>query len=167
MGSGKTTVGRHLAKLRGLRFIDADVELEARTGVDIPFIFEKEGEQGFRDREELIIDDLTQQDGVVLATGGGCVLRPVNRAHLSTRGLVVYLHTEVEQQWRRTRKSHHRPLLQQANPKKILKELMALRDPLYRETADLIIPSRQQSAKALAARISQAIDALEPSDKSP
>ncbi len=160
MGAGKTTVGRHLTKLRGLHFVDADHELEARTGVDIPFIFEKEGEAGFRDREELIIDDLSQRSGIVLATGGGVVLRAANRQHLSQRGLVVYLYTEVEQQWRRTRKSKTRPLLQQDNPKKKLKELMAQRDPLYREIAHLTVHSHLQSAKALAHKIDRRLNQL-------
>lgn len=159
MGAGKTTVGRQLARLRGLRFVDADHELEARTGVDIPYIFQKEGEAGFRDREEDIIDSLSQERDLVLATGGGVVMRPANREHLQTRGLVIYLYTEVEQQWRRTRKSRNRPLLKQDNPKKVLKELMALRDPWYRAIADLIIISKAQSAKALATYIDERITA--------
>lgn len=161
MGAGKTTVGRHLARMRGMQFIDADHELEARTGVDIPYIFDKEGEPGFRDREEQLIDDLSQQSGIVLATGGGVVMRATNREHLKQRGRVIYLYTEVEQQWRRTRKSKNRPLLQQENPKKILKELMALRDPWYREIADLIVPSRAQSARALALQINQKLKHME------
>ena len=162
MGAGKTTVGRHLARLRGMQFIDADHELEARTGVDIPYIFDKEGEAGFRDREEQLIDDLSQERGIVLATGGGVVMREANRTHLKNRGRVVYLYTEVEQQWRRTRKSKNRPLLQQDNPKKILKELMALRDPWYRDVADLIIPSKAQSARSLAMLINQKLTQMEP-----
>lgn len=161
MGAGKTTVGRHLARMRGMQFIDADHELEARTGVDIPYIFDKEGEPGFRDREEQLIDDLSLQRGIVLATGGGVVMRAANREHLQQRGRVIYLYTEVEQQWRRTRKSKNRPLLQQENPKKILKELMALRDPWYREIAHLIVPSRAQSARALALQINQKLKHME------
>ena len=157
MGSGKTTVGRQLAKLRGLAFMDADHELETRTGVDIPYIFDKEGEAGFREREEHIIDVLTQERDVVLATGGGAVMRASNREHLKQRGLVIYLYTEVEQQWRRTRKGKGRPLLRQNNPKKVLKELMALRDPWYREVADMVIVSRAQSARALASHINTKI----------
>ncbi len=162
MGAGKTTVGRHLARLREMRFIDADHELEARTGVDIPYIFDKEGEAGFREREEQLIDALSRERGIVLATGGGVVMREANRKHLKDRGRVVYLYTEVEQQWRRTRKSKNRPLLQQDNPKKILKELMALRDPWYREVADLIIPSKAQSARSLAMLINQKLTQMEP-----
>lgn len=163
MGSGKTTVGRYLARLLDYRFVDADLELEERTGVDIPYIFEKEGEAGFRDREEALLDELTQASGIVLATGGGAVMRAVNRQRLVQRGLVVYLHTEVEQQWRRTRKSSHRPLLQMGNPKKKLKELMAIRDPLYREVADLVVTSRSQSARNLAARIHDTLNEMTPS----
>jgi shikimate kinase len=159
MGSGKTTVGRFLAQRRGMLFVDADHELEARTGVDIPYIFEREGEDGFREREEQLIDELSQLPGIVLATGGGAIMRPGNRHYLASRGLVVYLYTEVEQQWRRTRKSTHRPLLQQDNPKKKLKELMAIRDPYYRDIADLIVHSKVQSAKALAAKIDAYINA--------
>lgn len=144
-----------------MQFIDADHELEARTGVDIPYIFDKEGEPGFRDREEQLIDDLSLQRGIVLATGGGVVMRAANREHLQQRGRVIYLYTEVEQQWRRTRKSKNRPLLQQENPKKILKELMALRDPWYREIAHLIVPSRAQSARALALQINQKLKHME------
>lgn len=160
MGAGKTTIGRHLADLCGLRFLDADRELEERTGVDIPCIFEMEGEEGFRRREELIIDSLTQLDDIVLATGGGAVMREVNRRLLAQRGLVVYLHTEVEQQWRRTRKSRNRPLLRQNNPKKVLKELMALREPLYREIADITVSSRGTSALALSRDIHKRIEQL-------
>ncbi len=160
MGAGKTTVGRHLARLRGLRFVDADQELEERTGVDIPFIFDKEGEAGFREREAEIIDELTQEGGIVLATGGGVVMREHNRRNLQSRGLVIYLYTEVEQQWRRTRKSRNRPLLKQDNPKKVLKELMALRDPWYREIADLVVRGRMQSAKALAKDLHEQISQL-------
>ncbi len=160
MGSGKTTVGRYLAQRRSLQFIDVDLELEERTGVDIPYIFEKEGESGFRAREEALLEELTQREGIVLATGGGAVMREANRRCLAARGLVIYLFTEVEQQWRRTRKSRNRPLLQEGNPKKKLKELMAIRDPLYRSIADLVIPSRAQSAKVLAARIDHAVQEL-------
>lgn len=139
MGAGKTTVGKRLAKLKGMRFMDSDHEIEQRTGVDIGFIFEKEGEEGFRRRERDMISELTQETGLVLATGGGAVLDPDNRRDLSARGFVVYLCTPVSQQVERTRYSKHRPLLQVDNPRERLEELMAVRDPLYRETADMII----------------------------
>jgi len=139
MGAGKSTIGRQLARNLGLEFIDSDREIETRTGVDIPLIFELEGESGFRRREEEMIDTLTQKQGIVLATGGGAVLSSTNRRHLASRGLVIYLHTSVNQQLQRTAHDRNRPLLQTANPGQKLQELMAERDPLYRETADLII----------------------------
>lgn len=139
MGAGKTTVGKRLAKLKGMRFLDSDHEIEQRTGVDIGFIFEKEGEAGFRRRERDMIAELTQETGLVLATGGGAVLDPDNRRDLSARGFVVYLCTPVNQQVERTRYSKNRPLLQVDNPRERLEQLMAERDPLYRETADMVI----------------------------
>ena len=111
MGAGKSAVGRQLARLLHLDFVDSDEEIERRTGVDIPFIFEKEGEAGFRKREAAAIDDLSKRDGIVLATGGGAVIDPKNRNHLGARGFVVYLHTSVDQQLSRTRKGRERPLL--------------------------------------------------------
>ena len=139
MGAGKSTIGRQLAKQLGLPFHDSDHEVEARTGVDIPLIFELEGEAGFRKREVTIIDELTRLPNIVLATGGGAVLDPANREHLKTRGRVIYLHTSVNHQLKRTRKDRNRPLLQTSNPRKKLEELMAVRDPLYREIAGIII----------------------------
>jgi shikimate kinase len=139
MGAGKTTVGKRLAKLKGLRFIDSDQEIERRTGVDVAFIFEKEGEPGFRRREREVIAELTQEQGVVLATGGGAVNDGDNRRDLAARGFVVYLRTSVDQQLDRTRYSKHRPLLQTGDPRQRLEELMAQREPLYREIADLVV----------------------------
>jgi shikimate kinase len=139
MGAGKTTVGKRLAKLKGMRFMDSDHEIEQRTGVDIGFIFEKEGEAGFRRREREVIAELTQETGLILATGGGVVLDADNRRDLSARGFVVYLCTPVDQQLERTRYSKHRPLLQVDDPRQRLEDLMAQRDPLYRETADMVI----------------------------
>ncbi len=139
MGAGKSTIGRQLARSLGLEFIDSDREIEARTGVDIPLIFELEGEDGFRHREQDIIDTLTQRQGIVLATGGGAVLSSTNRRHLASRGLVIYLHTSVNQQLQRTAHDRNRPLLQTDNPGQKLQQLMKERDPLYREIADLVI----------------------------
>jgi shikimate kinase len=139
MGAGKTTVGKRLAKLKGLRFVDSDQEIERRTGVDVAFIFEKEGEPGFRRREREVIAELTQEQGVVLATGGGAVNDSDNRRDLAARGFVVYLRTSVDQQLDRTRYSKHRPLLQTGDPRQRLEELMAEREPLYREIADLVV----------------------------
>jgi shikimate kinase len=139
MGAGKSTIGRQLARCLKLKFIDSDREIEIRTGVDIPLIFELEGESGFRKRERKVIDELTARQGTILATGGGAVMDKLNRQRLVSRGQVIYLHTSVEQQLRRTAHDRNRPLLQTADPKQKLQELMALRDPLYREIADWVI----------------------------
>jgi len=139
MGAGKTTLGRQLARRLDKRFVDADHELEGRLGVTIPTIFEIEGEAGFRDREEAIIDELTQMSGVVLATGGGAVLRPENRELLHTRTVCVFLDASHDLLWKRLRRDRRRPLLQVADPEARLRELSAERDPLYRETAHIIV----------------------------
>jgi len=139
MGAGKSTIGRQLSRRLKMPFHDSDSEIEARTGVDIPLIFELEGEDGFRKRESAVIDELTQLPDIVLSTGGGAVLDPANREHLKARGKVVYLHTSVNEQLRRTARDRNRPLLQTANPRARLKELMAIREPLYREIADIVI----------------------------
>lgn len=153
MGAGKSAVGRQLARLLHLGFADSDEEIEARTGVDIPFIFEKEGEEGFRKREVKVIDDLTQRDGVVLATGGGAIVDPQIRSHLGARGFVIYLHTTVDQQLARTRKGRDRPLLDSDDPRAVLEALMATREPLYREIADLTIETDSRKVRAVANEI--------------
>ncbi len=139
MGAGKSTIGRKLARTLNLRFVDSDREIEARTGVDIPLIFELEGESGFRKREQEIIDELTAAPDIVLATGGGAVLDAQNRKHLAGRGNVIYLQTSVDQQLQRTAHDRKRPLLQTDNPRERLEQLLAERDPLYREIADFVI----------------------------
>ena len=139
MGAGKSAVGRQLARSLHLSFLDSDDEIESRTGVDISFIFEKEGEAGFRTREASAIDDLTRRDGVVLATGGGAVVDPDSRSRLGGRGYVVYLYTSVDQQFARTRKGRERPLLEYGDRREILEALLATRDPMYREIADLVV----------------------------
>jgi len=145
MGAGKTTVGRLLAKHYGCAFHDSDHEIESRTGVKIPVIFEIEGEAGFRKREEGAIADLTALSGVVLATGGGAVLSSVNRDNLRRNGVVVYLRGTPEHLYERTRHDRNRPLLQTANPLARLRELYAQRDPLYREIADVVMDTGRQS----------------------
>ena len=148
-GAGKTTVGRALARRLDKPFHDSDHEIEARTGVRVAVVFEIEGETGFRRREVEAVERMTALDNIVLATGGGVVLDPVNRDYLKSRGFVIYLHATPRELWRRTRHDKSRPLLQGADPRVRLEELYLLRDPLYRETADLIIDTGRQSANAL------------------
>ena len=153
MGAGKTTVGRHLAELLGRDFIDSDHEIERKTGATIPWIFEKEGEMGFRLRETNVLNDLTARSSLVLATGGGVVTQSANREFLKKRGIVVYLYTPVELQLQRTYRDKNRPLLQVENPEQKLRDLLAVRDPLYREIAHYIIETNQGAARDLAQRI--------------
>lgn len=148
MGAGKTTIGRQLAKRLKLTFIDSDHEIEARTGANIPWIFDIEGEKGFRKRERDVIDELTQRQGIVLATGGGAVMDKRNRTHLSERGIVIYLHTSLEQLVKRTAKDRNRPLLQTGEPRTCLEELLAERDPAYREIADLVVETDNRNVQA-------------------
>ena len=157
MGAGKTTVGRHLADLLGREFLDSDHEIERKTGATIPWIFEKEGEQGFRSRESMVIDELTTKNNLVIATGGGAITQALNRGYLNQRGIVVYLYTPVEIQLQRTYRDKNRPLLQVANPEQKLRELLKIRDPLYREVAHHIIETNQGAARDLAQHILQLI----------
>lgn len=157
MGAGKTTVGRHLADLLHREFLDSDHEIERKTGATIPWIFEKEGEQGFRSRESLVIDDLTSKNNLVIATGGGAVTQSINREYLKNRGIVIYLYTPVEIQLQRTYRDKNRPLLQVENPEQKLRDLLSIRDPLYREVAHHIIETNQGAARDLAQRILQLI----------
>lgn len=146
MGTGKTTVGRQLARKLKMDFYDSDRVIEERTGVDIPLIFEKEGEAGFRKREVDIIDELTQKQGIILATGGGAILDAENRNHLINRGTVFYLKSNLKTLIERTSKDKNRPLLQANEPvESILKHLLDERGPLYEETADYIIETANNS----------------------
>ena len=145
MGAGKSTVGRQLAKSLGRDFFDSDKEIERRTGVAISWIFEKEGEAGFREREQNIIAELTQKKGIVLATGGGAVLAEANRRVLRSRGHVVYLSASAAQLVRRTDKDQSRPLLQTDNPAETIRQLLEERDPLYLDVADVVIKTGEQS----------------------
>jgi shikimate kinase len=160
MGAGKTTVGKLLAKHLGKQFIDADHEMEQRTGVKIAVIFELEGEEGFRNREASVINDLTQRSGIVLATGGGAILREPNRTALRSRGTVIYLRASADDLWRRTRNDKNRPLLQTDNPRTRLQELLAQRDPLYRETAHLIADTGEQNVQKLVRHLEQELARL-------
>lgn len=153
MGAGKSAVGRYVARTLHLSFVDSDDEIESRTGVDIPFIFEKEGESGFRKREAVVIDDLSRMDGVVLATGGGAVLDDDSRSRLGGRGFVVYLYTSVDQQMSRTQRGRERPLLENDDPRATLEALLKKRDPLYREIADIVVETDGRKVSAVADEI--------------
>jgi len=153
MGAGKTTVGRHLAKRFGRRFVDADHEIEARTGVRIPTIFEIEGEAGFRRRESQVIAELANEGNLVLATGGGAVLDPANRAVLAASGLVIYLNAPPAMLYERTRHDRNRPLLRVANPLAKINELFAVRDPLYREVAHLVVDAIPGGVTTLVSKV--------------
>lgn len=153
MGAGKSTIGRLLAKELRIPFKDSDKEIEQRTGADIPWIFDVEGEQGFREREQAMIAELCALDGVVIATGGGAVLREANRASLKAGGKVVYLFTSIEQQLGRTARDRNRPLLRTNDPERVLADLMAVRDPLYREIADLIIETDERPPRIVVQEI--------------
>ncbi|NVK23016.1 MAG: shikimate kinase AroK [Kangiellaceae bacterium] len=153
MGAGKTTIGKQLAEILKLEFVDSDHELEARTGAPIDWIFDIEGEDGFRKREEGVIEDLTQQQGIVLATGGGAIVSDKSRNFLAARGVVVYLETSIEQQLERTRRDKRRPLIQNDNPRETLETLMKEREPLYQEIADLTVATNISSVKSVAKEI--------------
>ncbi|MGM0631725.1 MAG: shikimate kinase AroK [Pseudomonadota bacterium] len=160
MGVGKTTIGRQLAGELQLRFLDSDRELEAVTGADIPWIFDVEGEAGFRLREERMIDQLTQLQDIVLATGGGAILSAGSRQRLRQRGTVVYLRASLRQLQQRTRKDKNRPLLQTADPGRKIRELMEQRDPLYQETAHIIIDTTRRGPRSVIAEIRRRLPAV-------
>ncbi|TQV72652.1 shikimate kinase AroK [Exilibacterium tricleocarpae] len=153
MGAGKSTIGRVLAAQLNLPFEDSDRVIETRTGADIPWIFDVEGEQGFRQRESAVLRELVQAQGLVLATGGGIVMREENRRCLNSGGQVVYLTASIEQLLERTYKDRKRPLLQVDDPKQKIIELIELRDPLYREVADYIVNTDKRSPKSVAHEI--------------
>jgi len=157
MGSGKSAVGKQLARDLGLDFVDSDAEIEKRTGVDIAYIFEKEGEAGFRTREREMIAELTKREAIVLATGGGAVLEPDNRRLLTECGTVVYLETTIEQQLERTRHTRHRPLLVDRDPETVLTELMEVRAPLYEEVADITVKTGGRRVGAVVGEIRKAL----------
>lgn len=164
MGAGKSTIGRLLAKELRLPFRDSDKEIEQRTGASIPLIFDVEGEGGFREREHAVIADLCRLDGVVLATGGGAVMREDNRKALRAGGRVVYLCTSVDQQLERTARDRNRPLLQAADPRGVLANLMAVRDPLYRSIADVIIETDERPPRLVMMEILDRLASLAPGE---
>ena len=157
MGAGKSAVGKQLARMLHLDFVDSDDEIEARTGVDIGFIFEKEGETGFRKREVAVIDELSGRNGVVLATGGGAVGSVDSRTRLGARGFVVYLYTSVDQQLARTSRGRDRPLLQNCDRRTTLEALLEQRDPLYREIADIVVDTDGRKVRSVANEILKAL----------
>jgi len=159
MGAGKTTIGRVLAKLLKKQFIDLDSEIESRCGADIPWIFDVEGESGFRDRESAVLAELCTRSGVVLATGGGAVLRPENRKLLKQNGYVIYLAVSAQELYERTRTDSSRPLLQVANRREVIERLVREREPLYRELADLTYTGNRRGPKHAAEEILRQMDA--------
>jgi shikimate kinase len=160
MGSGKTTIGRHLAKILQRTFVDLDAEIEARCGAGIPWIFDCEGEQGFRDRETALLVELASRENLVVATGGGVVLRPQNRLALKEMGVVIFLSVTARELFERTRNDTHRPLLQVPNRREVVERLASERDPLYREVADLIYSGGRRGPKLAAEEIAGWIAAL-------
>lgn len=165
MGAGKSTIGRQLARALRVQFYDSDHVIEQRTGANIPLIFELEGEAGFRAREKAVIDELTQLQGIVLATGGGAVLDPENRARLAARGRVIYLCTSVDQQLARTARDRNRPLLRTENPRARLEELLRVREPLYREIADLTVNTNGRRVSSVVREILQRLGCRRPGRK--
>ncbi len=150
MGAGKTAVGRQLARMLGARFLDCDSEIERRTGVDIAYIFEKEGEPGFRERERETIGALAELDSTVIATGGGAVLDPRNREQLRATGTVIYLFASIDDQLERTRRAHHRPLLAAGDRRETLQSLLAVRAPLYEQLADITLDTGGRRVRSVA-----------------
>lgn len=159
MGAGKSTIGRQLATELKLDFVDTDAEIERRCGADIPWIFDVEGEQGFRLRETQVLEELSTQSKCVIATGGGIVTQDRNRQILQGSGFVVYLYTTIEQQVERTARDRKRPLLQVDEPREVIEALMLEREPMYRDLADLIVSTDRRTAKKVAVEIVTAIDA--------
>ena len=165
MGAGKTTIGRQLATLLQKRFLDADHEIEKRTGVTIPVIFEIEGEPGFRRRESTVIGELTQEKDIVLATGGGVVLWEANRQALQQRGTVVYLQADIETLVERTRRDRNRPLLQTEDPRGKIEELLREREPIYRQMAEVVVDTGQRAPASVARDIIARLKDLDTTDE--
>jgi len=159
MGAGKTTIGRYLGKRFEREFVDLDAEIEARCGADIRWIFDVEGEQGFRDRETALLREMVARPGLVVATGGGVVLRAENRELLRGAGLVIYLAVSPRELYERTRNDQHRPLLQVPNRREVIERLVGERDPLYREVATLVYGGGRRSARGAAEEIAKLIAA--------
>jgi len=161
MGAGKSTVGRQLAAALSFEFKDSDQEIQRRTGVDIPTIFEYEGEEGFRQRERQVIEELSGLSGIVMATGGGTVLSSDNRRDLASHGVVIYLHCSPEQQYARTARDRNRPLLQK-EPLACLRRLMEERVPLYRQVADMVVSTERRSTPSVVKEIRRRLESDTP-----
>ncbi|MDX1634951.1 MAG: shikimate kinase AroK [Marinobacter sp.] len=159
MGAGKSTIGRLLARELGYRFVDSDRLIEERCGANIPWIFDVEGEEGFRQREGAMLAELAEQEGVVVATGGGAVLKRDNHPHLKREAMVIYLKTSIEQQVERTRRDRNRPLLQNDDPEAVLRHLFSERDPLYNELADVVMFTDRKSPRLV---VRQLINRISP-----
>lgn len=162
MGAGKTTIGRQTAKSLKRSFFDSDKEIEKRTGAPIPLIFELEQEEGFRNRESAMIEELLDRENIVLATGGGAVLRKENRQRLKDKGYVIYLCAPVDQLLQRTARDTNRPLLQTADPQKTIEDLLAIRDPLYRDVADVVFETNGFSVKQVVNKLLKIIKKNDP-----
>ncbi|ERS87515.1 shikimate kinase [Marinobacter sp. C1S70] len=162
MGAGKSTIGRLLAKELGYRFLDSDRIIEERCGANIPWIFDVEGEDGFRQRETAMLDELSNEMGTVLATGGGAVMRAENRGLLKKNSVVIYLKTSIDQQVERTRKDRNRPLLQNDDPEGVLRRLFAIRDPLYTELADIVMFTDRKSPRLVVRQLVNRINPKTP-----
>lgn len=162
MGAGKSTIGRLLAKELGYRFLDSDRIIEERCGANIPWIFDVEGEDGFRQRETAMLDELSSETGTVLATGGGAVMRAENHGLLKKNSVVVYLKTSIDQQVERTRKDRNRPLLQNDDPEGVLRRLFAIRDPLYTELADIVMFTDRKSPRLVVRQLVNRINPKTP-----
>lgn len=159
MGAGKSTIGRELADKLHLEFFDSDQEIERRTGADIAWVFDLEGEEGFRKREESVIEELTEKQGIVLATGGGSVISSQIRNRLSARGIVVYLETSIDKQVARTQRDRRRPLLQTSEDSRdVLERLAQERNPMYEDVSDVVVQTDDQSAKVVANKIIERLD---------
>ncbi|ROU00615.1 shikimate kinase AroK [Marinobacter sp. R17] len=159
MGAGKSTIGRLLARELGYRFIDSDRLIEERCGANIPWIFDVEGESGFRTRESNILEELSHETGAVIATGGGAVMREENHASLRRAALIVYLKTSVDQQFERTRRDRNRPLLQHDDPRAVLQELFDRRNPIYSQLADIVMMTDKKSPRLV---VRQLINRIKP-----
>jgi shikimate kinase len=161
MGAGKSTIGRQLARRMNLTFYDSDKVIEERTGVPIPTIFEVEGEAGFREREEHVIAELTAMQGIMLATGGGSVLRASNRQHIKDGGCVIYLRASADHLFQRIKHDQSRPLMQTPNPMQTLRDLLKAREPYYLEVADLIVPTGKQKVNVILREIHNKLKQLQ------